>query len=633
MDVVGAYARGMRGAVAIVALAAIASACAVPRAERLENPPQRQRPPPKPPVGRPPLTPTSAPWAPWTLEVETIEVAAQRRDAAANADAVGAAMVLGDDPEASAAAALVEAVRRSYARLDAPVRIAIVMALAKHRRGDVPDALQAVLHTCLREQNADGSWPRETLIQMGAAVNALPQQQRTSRTRAVLLEILYRVPQLVMQTRRALVAEGRGLADELREVLRGTHRGVETLLEDHQLDKHCPPGATANACLPVGARDFYAALVLGDLHDRDSTPDLLAALARPAAPAYYTATDRSPNTQHNAIFDALRRLADPYAAPPVAAIWKDPEQPSETRVLALGAYAFLASDASGVKAIGALASRADPELALAALTAVGRLADDASAIAIVRRVLKRHRAAYLAATKRATGPARTAMDAADAALAAARKGVADTKRGTDDAAVTRAAQTYAAAMAKRDAAHGTWWKHELARRAAFVLVKEAVLSAARIDLAIRCTAPDVGEAACFAATLDTAADPLAAGTAVAAHLVDAGYVKAADVRDWDPLDLIDLGTARIERAMIELGKRGPNAVDQLPALLAAAAAENRNVHAAVLWAIPLVATKSCADCVTQLDRAIQSLTGRTPATELLVETELLRNYFRLAGTP
>jgi hypothetical protein len=614
-----------RARVAVVVVIAVSAGCPAPPAERLQNPVERPR--PVEPEVRVEAAPQPA-WAAWTWELSVIEDAAWHRDR--TAEAVKAAEAIGDSKDRGVEAALARAVEVSYARVEAPVRRAIVLALAKHDGPEIVDALNRVLRFSL-----DAPPDAETLLQAGAAINALGRAADPGpRTRALLLEALYRVPQLVMQVRRALVADGRGLVDEMRQVLAGTHAAVNKLVATYELDRHCPSGKAA-ACLPVGARDFYAAVVLGDLHDRAATPDLVAALARPAAPAYYTADDRSPNTQHHAIFDALRRLADPAAAPDVAAIWKDRAGPAEQRALAVGAYAFLAPDAAEVKAIGALATArgADRTLALAAVTAVGRLADDASAMAFFRRVLKAHRAAYAAAKKRAEGPAKTAMEAADAALAAARTEAAAAKRGTDDAALTRSVDAYARATAKRDAAHGAWWKHELARREAFVHVREAVLGAARLDVVLRCAHEGAAPRTCYTATLATAADPLAAGKAVAERLVDAGHVPAADLRGWESIDLIDLGTAPIERAMIELGKLGPTAIEQLPDLLAAATIENRLAHQAVLWALPLVAAPPCPDCATQLDVALRTLAGRVPASELAYETELLRNYFRWAGTP
>ena len=135
---------------------------------------------------------------------------------------------------------------------------------------------------------------------------------------------MYRTPELFTQIRRALVATGPTAKDELRKILRGEHAEVNQLFKDKRLDKYCGDKGDAppDQCQPVSAKDFYPAVVLGDFYDPAATPDLLAALKRPAACRVYFMDDQpSPNTQYNAIFDALRKIGAADAAATVRAMW------------------------------------------------------------------------------------------------------------------------------------------------------------------------------------------------------------------------------------------------------------------------------------------------------------------------
>src|SRR5262249_26323124 len=132
-----------------------------------------------------------------------------------------------------------------------------------------------------------------------------------------------------------LVATGPSVKEELRSVLRGTNNEVNQLITAKKLDKYCGY-KRAVECQPVSGKDFYAAVVLGDFYDGASVPDLLEALKRPPAPVYYEErTDKgeiydqpSPNTQYNAIFDALRKIGSPDAAATVHALWAGKAAPA-----------------------------------------------------------------------------------------------------------------------------------------------------------------------------------------------------------------------------------------------------------------------------------------------------------------
>ncbi|HEX8110370.1 MAG TPA: hypothetical protein VF516_21710, partial [Kofleriaceae bacterium] len=146
----------------------------------------------------------------------------------------------------------------------------------------------------------------------GAAINALGNLHVAAAARTLVLA-MFRTPELFTLTRRALVASGPAAFDELRKVLAGTHPEVNQLFKDKRLDKYCGDrnDAPPDQCQPVSAMVFFPAVVLGDFYDARAAPELLAALQRPALPVYYIDDQPSPNTQYNAIFDALRKIGAP----------------------------------------------------------------------------------------------------------------------------------------------------------------------------------------------------------------------------------------------------------------------------------------------------------------------------------
>src|SRR6185436_16297102 len=117
----------------------------------------------------------------------------------------------------------------------------------------------------------------------GAAINALADL-RTDTAAKVLVVAQYRTPELFAQVRRALVASGPKAKEELRAVLSGRNDEVNKLFAQDKYGKYC---GTDKTCLPVSAKDFYPATVLGDFYDPATVPDLLAVLKRPPVPAYY----------------------------------------------------------------------------------------------------------------------------------------------------------------------------------------------------------------------------------------------------------------------------------------------------------------------------------------------------------
>lgn len=468
----------------------------------------------------------------------------------------------------------------------------------------------------------------------GAAINALgvlPSAQAAE----VLVKQLYVTPELFTQIRRALVANGPLVTDQLRSILRGDHTGVNELFRARHLDRYCGDrdDAPPAQCQPVSTKEFYPAVILGDLHDVKAVPELLAALKRPARPNYYADDQPSGTTQHQAIFDSLRKLGAEEATAPVRVMWKTAKNDILTRVFAVTAFAFLARNDADVGELGKIAAdnTADDMLRQEAATAYARLARDPKSITLLVTLAKRY-TDEAAKKRKAADAAKPGTAKADAAREKVEKAWTDAKTKLMDVARNPASTTdqiraataktkqleddYKAAKSKHREQTTPYRNLESAAKAYTGFARMFQTHVARIEIAIRCK----DDAACFGASLKlTAAD---------AEARVAQYIP--DVATWTPDEKAGLVEAMIERAMLELGKRGAAAAELTDTLLDAASSDRRIVRQSILLALPHIAKLPCARCVTKLDRAIKAGEGQTTLGDLNFETTVLRNYFQWA---
>jgi hypothetical protein len=576
--------------------------------------------------------------------------------------AVKAADALGDAQIEQAEEILIELANDPEHKLDNKalrVRLAAIVALGKYKDARAISALSAMLKKSLddyaqadeegkaaKDDNAKkGAFERsrDAGVQAGAAINAL-SEMRSPQATPVLIEAMYRLPGLATQTRRALVASGAGVAPEMKKILKGEHAEVNQLFTEKRLDKFCPPGAPATDCKPVSARDFYAALILGDLYDTTATPELLAALARDPLPVYYTADGPSPNSQHNAIFDALRKIGAADAAVKARAVWSDPKQPVVERALAVGAYGFLARDASAIAELRKLVNDpgTDGGLRQEMLTTIARVAQDAGDLEVFQALAKLNHDKYVEAKKKSEGKEKTTYDTAKKALADAKKKFADAKAaflkegGARKAsaatiqAMTDAQKEVDGADEKHDDARAEWKPLDDERQAYLDFTRGVELHIARVEIALFCKK----DAACYGKTLagamlKTDAEKVKAAEEIGARLAKSGYIK--DWNEWSNDDKKLLIPAQAERAMLELGKMGQAAGSQLTAMLDAATTDDRIVRQSILLALPKVAKLPCAECEQKLAAAVKAGEGKSTISDLNVETMILRNYFSWAG--
>lgn len=480
----------------------------------------------------------------------------------------------------------------------------------------------------------------------GAAINALGDLRYPNAAKTLALS-MYRTPELFMQIRRALVATGPSAKDELRKILRGDHAEVNQLFKDKRLDKYCGDKGDAppDQCQPVSAKDFYPAVVLGDFYDAAATPDLLAALKRPPMPVYFMDDQPSPNTQYNAIFDALRKIGSPDAAAPVRAMWMV-EAPKKgapaaggpdlnTRILAISAYPFLTRDGTGVDELGKIAAdnSADDQLRQEAATAFARLSTSSKSLDVLEGLADKYFKASADKRKEADGKPKADAAAADKVFEVHKKALEKAKTDliklTNDKSKT-AEDIKAATLAtkKLEEEFKTHKKKHKEGTAQFKALEGAVKAykgyarmfqthIARIEVAIRCKQ----DLKCYAATLQLKPEESAKNAAK--------YIK--DIGAWTDDEKKALVDANVERAMLEIGKQGHKATELTDTLLDAAKSDVRLVRQSVLLALPKIAKIPCANCEAKLDAAIKAGEGKSTIGDLNLETTMLRNYFSWAG--
>ncbi len=399
----------------------------------------------------------------------------------------------------------------------------------------------------------------------GSAVNALAEL-KDPRAIVPTLRLIYRAPQLAQQARRAIVAYGPASIVEVRKLLRGEQVEINRLVKAEKLDLDCG----TPLCQPVSLREFYAAILAGDLYDPSLADDLLELIKAPAQPAYVI--DGAPGpTQHQAAFDALRKLGNPATAPALLAMIKNPKTPIEDRTLAAAAYAFVSPDAKGIDDLGKIAAdnTADDNLRQACADSFARLSVALADMKVIEGLAKR----YLDAAAKKTAEAAKLKDPRD-------------KKQAEQAA------TAYVGYARMFQTH-----------------------MARIESGVACKT----DPRCYVGVLDkTPADAVAR---MKPHI--------PGVDRWTAEEKQALWEATIDRGLIDVSKRGTAKPEVVDKLLAHAGSTERVVRQAILIALAKVAPRPCPACVTKLDEVIEA--DRTKSLgDLTLDTALVRNYLRWA---
>jgi hypothetical protein len=498
----------------------------------------------------------------------------------------------------------------------------------------------------------------------GASINALGDLRVTTAVKT-LVHAMYLTPELFTQIRRALVASGPEAETALRKILTRQDPDVAQLFKDKKLDTYCGDRGDepSTQCQPVSAMDFYPSVVLGDFYDPASVPDLLAVLDRPVAPQYYQDDAPSGATQYNAVFDSLRKIGAASAAAKVRSMWdtaapapkaapkgkKGAPAQADTadaggdltvKILAVGAYPFVAHDDAGVDQLGKIAfdNHADINLRTEAATAFARLSHDPAHVKELNDLAGEYYKQAADYRSKADAKPKADADAADKEFEGARKKRDDAKndamRITADK--TKGAQEIRDATERAKKAEDDFKAASAKHKEALKPFKDLDSRAkglkftgrmfqthiARIAVALRCK----NDSACYVATLKET--PQDAKNNVSKYI--------PGIEDWgktpeDKDALLGLQEGEVERAMLELGKMGQSASSTMPALLDAAKSEDRLIRQSILLALPKVAKVPCDTCEAKLDEAIKAGEGKSTLGDLNLETTMLRNYFAYAG--
>jgi hypothetical protein len=519
----------------------------------------------------------------------------------------------------------------------------------------------SVLNTIIREEFS----PAKPEMH-GAAIIALGKL-KTPAAIPVLIESMYRLPFFFKQVRRSLVASGgEDVLKRMIAILDGTDTEVNALFQENSFDTY--KGDVGKDPLPqtewqkVSAKDYYAAIIAGDLYDQRAVPALLKAMAREPIPAYFVDSAPGP-VQHNAILDSLRKigLGNPEATNAVMNIWVAGKD-DELRPIAANVFSFVCKDGlekvgtgTALDALGKIAEQndADQNLRLEAAVAYGRLARTRDKIPLLMGQAKKYKDASDKAQKEADGPPKVAYekqkviyDAAKAKLDEAKAAVAR-KGGPNKAPVelieanTKAKVEFDKVKDPYTAAKATWKALEDKAKAYRGYQRLFETHAARIEIAMHCK----DDMACYAKTLvpvpaeekDEAGNvkrpkPPDIGAKCKADWADiSARLKAAnsdiEVAKYTDEEKEEVCIAQIERALLEISKAGKKASATLPILLYNVSSDDRLVRQSILLTLPKVADKNCKECGQKLDDAIKSGQGKDALRELNFETQVLRSYF------
>ncbi len=499
----------------------------------------------------------------------------------------------------------------------------------------------------------------------GAAINAMAEL-RAPQAAKTLVIAQYRTPELFAQIRRALVASGPEAKAELRKIITDAHPEVEALFKQDKYRKYCGTKQSGGQCLPVSAKYFYPSTVLGDFFDAATVPDLLAVLKKAPEPAYYLpgdgdAEDRAGPTQHVAVFDALGKIGSAAAAKEVYALWKGVKAPKKgevappefgTKVLAIVKYLFLARDSTGVDELGDIAADngADREaeyhdqLRQVAAEAFARMSRNPKGISILQGLAKKYFDASAEKRKAADGKPKADAAVADKALEKEKKKVDAAKislvKLTNDQSKSAADINKATLEVKKleQDLKGHKLKHREATRPYKELdnLAKAYKSfgrlfqyhIARIETGIRCK----DNLDCYADTLKMKPEDIKKHVKPYIPDIDKEITKdGKKEKEWGKDDLMRLLEGSVERAMLELGKRGEAASKYTDLLLDTATSDNRIIRQSILLALPKIAKIPCQTCEAKLDKVLKAGEGKNMLRELQTETTMMRNYFSWAG--
>lgn len=494
-----------------------------------------------------------------------------------------AADALGEAQDKESIELLINVVKKSMPRRSPgqEVRRSSIRALGKF--GNEPRAVEALIGVL--EEKIEDQLPEL----FAAAADALGEA-RNPKAVLPLIKAAYRVPLVYPQARRALVAVGKPAIPELIKVLQGEHKELNALAKEHKFNINCEReiGPDSSCKAPTNL-EFKAAALLGDLYAKEAVQPLLAALKKPAQPAFFI-NDAPGPTQHAAILDALRKINDDKATDAVRAYWQDSSTDDGLRPLAIDVYSTLATGTDALGALGKLIKDDEQEeqLRMAAGQAYARLVRDSNEFEPLLYMIERYK-------KEAAKFDREAQKLEPK--------LEQAKKDKNQAKIEGIGGELAMAQA---------------RAAGYRNYQRAFeQNLVRAHTGVRCKQ----DPQCYGDILGESGDDI--GKKLSSHI--------KDLDKWTVEEKLSLKLAAAERALFELAKLGAKARPQMDKLLKHVESQERIMRQGTLLAMVHVAELPCDKCVERLDEVIEAQKDDSKLAELSKDTQVVRNYFLWAG--
>lgn len=440
-------------------------------------------------------------------------------------------------------------------------------------------------------------------ILLGAAARVMADMRSPDAVEPLLLGMFASL--IYSEFRRALVSIGEPAQRRILAVFEGRDQVLNAFARANQFNVDCKRAmGKKTACRAPGKLRYRSALLLGDMRSKLAVKALLAELDKPAVTADFEFYRNGP-TQHAAVLSALGRIGDPAAARRVWRYASRRKRDPELRAQALDTYSVLARGTDKLRALARIVKddNEDEKVRLAAGVAYGRLVRDEKSYRPLLYMIERYR-------KKADKYAREGVGL-QAKIAQAESDLDDKRqRGAEAREIADAAKRLELAQKRAAATYSQEFEYRDYQR-------KFETNLARAYVGVTCQR----DVSCYTRMLMRNEDQVRAG--IARYLVD-----------WDSWDFWNkflMWNGAINRALLELGKLGPEARAAMPTLLKLAASTDQEVRVGTHDALAHVAPLPCTQCVKRFDEILETQKDERGIQDQELETEVIRGYFLWAG--
>jgi HEAT repeat protein len=403
-----------------------------------------------------------------------------------------------------------------------------------------------------------------------AAANALAE---TGHPKALqpLLKALFSISIIYPQVRNAITRLGPVAVPELIKIFEGKHQEIAKFAKDNEFATDCSKASGPETkCKAPGNLRFKASVLLGDLYAKDAAGMLARALKTSSQVSFFDPRTGAPGPpDHSGILDALKKIRDPSTAGEVLGYARDSGTDDEVRPLAYDVYSMIARDRKGLDYFAGVIkddSIEEDQIREAAGLAFARLATQKKDLSTLDSLRRRY---------------------ADLAVSYDKK-AKSAKKKSDKEYNERTANQYRATA-------GMFEQYNT-----------------RARVGIECG----GKVECYVEILKLEPDAL---------------VKKVGVPGAEEMKRGEKNAHRIaasERALLDLGKMGPEAKAALPALLELVESSERIIREGVLLAMVQVTGPECKECIARLDEVIEAQKTQTTLDVLTADTRIVLHYYQ-----